>query len=427
MKKALLLLIFAFCALNIDMISKEITVTTGAAYSEQAFYSLSTDEVLSVAKDNWDIAFETSSYDAGILLNSTRGNGMTLYYYPQSSEESWEVNLDTSGMSSTWEKCYDSEVSWSVGAFNRGKDGYNYDNGDYGWGAYNSANHHTIGYSLFVLKMYDGTFKKIMITEMFGGMFTFLVADIDGSNEKEYKVSKKDYGTKNYIYFDLKTGDVVDREPLKGAWDLLFTKYTSILNMGGTITPYSVTGVKSNKGVFVAQTGDYLIEEAPVPPDEAYTDTITAIGSDWKKFILSENKYEINDMMIYFVAAIDNMIYKIAFRDFGGSATGDFVFEKQELETSVNESNGNSSSFAIYPNIASKNEPVNLVFKSNSEFRNANIDIYSIVGTKVFSKSLDFSDNLNVYKLDIFSLSSGSYFVNLNIDGNSQVQKLLVQ
>lgn len=426
MKKVIVLLIMAFCLDFIDLGAKEITVSIGANYSEQAFYSLGTDEVFPAPRDNWDIAFETGSA-AGILFNTVKGNtGMKLYYYPQSDEDCWNLNIDTTGMSANWEKCFDSEISWSVGAFNRGKNGFD-GSGDFGWGYYNTATHGVLGNALFVMKLADGSFKKIMITDQLGGVNTFLVADIDGSNEKEYKVDKKNYGTKNYIYFSFETGQVVDREPLKVAWDLLFSKYTSILNMGGIVTDYPVTGVKINKNVFVAQVGDYLIEEAPLPAEEAFTDSITAIGADWKKFILSENTYDINDMMIYFVAATDNLIYKIAFRDFGGSATGDFVFEKQELQTSVNESNGSSSSFAIYPNVASKNEPVNLVFKSNSELSNANVDIYSLVGTRVFSKSLDFSDNLNVYRLDISSLTSGSYFVNLNINGNSQVQKLIVQ
>ncbi len=319
------------------------------------------------------------------MLNSTKGTGLTLYYYPQSDEDSWDVKLDTTGMSSAWPKCYDSEYKWSIGAFNRGSDGFG-GSGEYGWGYYSPGTHAIIGNSLYVIKLDDGSYKKIMIYEMFNSAYTFLVADLDGNNEKEYKVSKKDYITKNFAYFDLKSGQIIDREPNKGEWDLLFTKYTSILNMGGTITPYSVTGVKSNKEVLVAQVGEYLIDQAPVPNQEAYTDTITAIGHDWKKFILSENRYDINDMMIYFVAALDGLIYKIAFRDFGGSENGNFVFEKQELQTSVEENNGSISSFAIYPNVASTGQPVKLLLKNGNYNGTIGASIFSVNGVMLSEK-----------------------------------------
>lgn len=424
MKKCFILLIVAFIASQIVIYSKEITVSIGANYTNQVFYSLADDAMVTVPKDNWDIAFETGT-NAGILLNSTKGNGMVLYYYPQSNEDSWDVSLDTTGMSATWEKWYDSEATWSVGAFNRGKNGFE-NEGDFGWGVYNMGTHVTLGNSLYVLKMDDGTFKKIMISDLLSGVYTFLIADIDGSNKKEYKVSKKDYGTKNFVYFDLKTGQVIDREPVKGAWDLLFTKYTSVLNMGGTITPYSVTGVKSNKGVFVAQEGDYLIEQAPVPSNEAYTDSLTAIGSDWKKYVLSENKYDINDMMIYFVAALDGFIYKIAFRDFGGMENGNFIFEKQDLQTSVDEYNGIISSFAVYPNVAATGQPVSLVLnKTNNE--DISINVYNLNGTLVTGRTISHSGGMGVYSFETGNLAAGVYYIKLFSDGAYQVQQLIIQ
>lgn len=425
MKRLYSILILVFLITCIKVNTKEVTVSTGAGYANQVFYSLATDEVTSVPKDNWDIAFETGA-NAGILLNTAKGTGMVLYYYPQSNEDSWDVNLDTTGMSSTWEKWFDSEVTWSVGAFNRGKNGFE-NEGDFGWGVYDMGTHATLGNSLYVLKMDDGTFKKIMISGLLSGVYTFMIADIDGSNEKEYKVSKKDYGTKNFIYFDLKTGQAIDREPIKGAWDLLFTKYTSILNMGGTITPYPVTGVKSNKSVLVAQTGDYLIEQAPIPIEEAYTDSITAIGSDWKKYILSENKYDINDMMIYFVAALDGFIYKIAFRDFGGTVNGNFVFEKQELQTSVADNNGQAASFAVYPNVAAPGQAVNIILKDDSGAGIFDVNIYSTLGLKVSENKFDYSAGLGVYSLRTDGLAAGCYFVEINKGRSTYTQKLIIE
>ena len=48
------------------------------------------------------------------------------------------------------------------------------------------------------------------------------------------------YTAKNFIYFSLTTGEVLDNEPDSESWDLVFTKYHD------ESIPYIVTGVLTN-------------------------------------------------------------------------------------------------------------------------------------------------------------------------------------
>ena len=51
-------------------------------------------------------------------------------------------------------------------------------------------------------------------------------ANLDGTDEVSETVVCSDYTDKNFLYYSLHTGEVIDREPAAASWDILFTKYS---------------------------------------------------------------------------------------------------------------------------------------------------------------------------------------------------------
>ena len=78
------------------------TVSVGAGYSNQKWYSLQNDELGTQSKDNWDIAFEISGYTASILANVQKTN-FAVYRAPYSVSQ--YATVDTAGIS-VWPMLY---------------------------------------------------------------------------------------------------------------------------------------------------------------------------------------------------------------------------------------------------------------------------------------------------------------------------------
>ncbi|MBL7937073.1 MAG: hypothetical protein JNM51_14795, partial [Bacteroidia bacterium] len=322
MKKQLLSLgIMFFAAMHTNAQTIIDTVSVGAGYSNQKWYSLQNDEQGTQPKDNWDIAFEISGYSASILANVQKTN-FAVYKTPYSVAQ--YATLDTTGIN-TWPLLYNSDTTWTVGAFNKGAISSNPN--DLGWGVYNSSNHIITGDSCYVIKLSSTSYKKIKINDLNGGIYSFDYANIDGTSAQSQSITKSNYTGKNFAYFDLTNNVAVDREPISANWDLTFVKYISFVP-----TPYGVTGVLSNKGVTVAQADNV---NAPVTYNSWYAHTfntaINTIGYDWKEINMTTFAWDIKLDTVYFVKAKTGDIWKLRFTKFSGSSTGNFIFSKEKL------------------------------------------------------------------------------------------------
>src|SRR5690606_27879220 len=199
------------------------------------------------------------------------------------------------------------------------------EDGNMGWGTYNTLSHIISGTQMYAILMADGmTWKKLRIDGLVGGTYHFTYADLDGSNEQNATLAKSGFSGRNFGYWDLTQHTSVDREPASADWDLLFTKYMSDL---GAMW-YGVAGVLQNTGVQVAQLDgvDPLTVEA-VAAEGQYSSAINIIGSDWKT--LSGFSYVIVPDRAYFVKAKNGALWKLVFTDYSGSATGVMTFTQE--------------------------------------------------------------------------------------------------
>lgn len=409
MKRIILstLSLIALNTVNAQQVSD--VVSTGAGYTNSVFYSLENGEVANVSNEDWDVAFNTSLFGVDIRIND--GKGVELYTYPNGDTADF-MTLDTAGIAG-WTPNYNSSESWDYGAFNDGANGGSF---DYGWGVYNSTTHYVTGDSVFVIKTLAGAYKKIWIESLASGHYNYKYSDIDNSNMVSESIQLSTYSDKNYFYYSLDNGTVIDREPATGTWDFVATKYLAPQPQGGY---YSSTGVLTNRGLKTREArntptasalwGDFTEEEA-----------IDVMGYDWKSFNMTTYSYDIEADLSYFISDRAGNIWHIIFTGFGGSSTGDIEFTK-EMISAVSIEENNAINLGLYPNPASSQ--VTLLFETEES---SIVSIYDLQGKVVYSNEF-FGTGFNQQVLDVSNLNAGIYNVTIQSENKIGTQKLIIE
>jgi hypothetical protein len=390
------------------------TVSTGAAYTNQVWYSLESDEHGTAPKDNWDIAFDATGFGSTIHINSTIGT--MLWKYPNDDTGGWN-SVDTTGMDA-WTTRWNSETSWDMGAMGRYADVSNPN--DLDWGKYNMTTHIVTGDSLYIIKLADGEYKKLWVQSLSGSVYSFKYANLNGTDLQTVSFNKTGYTGQNFGYYSMVTNSELSREPATAAWDLVFTQYTAFIP-----SAYTVTGVLANRGVEVAKCTD-------LPDKLTFTDwasasfsaDINGIGYNWKSF--NGMGYTIKDSTVYFVKTVEGHIWKMIFTGFGGSANGNYIFTKEKLYTETGIATGAtmpSLSVALYPNPAS-GQDVTMVY---SALGSVLIRVTDISGKCVHVSEVPAQRGLQQYRLPVQGLQSGVYIVSVISEGVSTQQQLIVR
>ncbi|MCB0629392.1 MAG: HmuY family protein [Saprospiraceae bacterium] len=399
-------------------------ISVGVGYANAAFYSLHDGSVTSIAHTDWDIAFSVGAQDLGIFVNEGIASAMeplpqVELYLSTSTDFS---SVDTSDL----QRIYNDEVSWTAGAFNHvATPG---DPFDFGWGAYDLNTHTVNGTRVFVIKLRDGAYKKLLIESLISGTYTFKYADLDGTNEVVQSVIKSDFTGKTLAYYHFETNEVLDLEPV--SWDLLFTRYVTPLDDGeGGILDYTVTGVLSNAGVQVAKvSGIDPLTIRYEDYDGPFADSLTAIGYDWKAFDLSTFQWSVPEDVVYFVQTADSSIWKVQFLDFEGSTTGVSTLEKTfqtSLVSSTNELPDYVPAFRLYPNPAVDHAIIDLELDQSSRLP-ASISVFNVSGQQLYRASISLYNGSNRIELPADRLAAGTYMINIQIGTDRIVRRLIV-
>jgi hypothetical protein len=376
------------------------SISLGATYSNDIYYSFENGVIASPVRATWDIGFRTTVWTASIITNG--GSGVNLYTYPNSDTAGWN-SVDTSGIS-IWPLLYDDETDWEYGAFCRNSFGHP----DYGWGKYNPINHDVVGDSIYILKTLTGSYLKIWILRKNSIANTYYLryAELDGSNQKEVTLDINPYRSKNFVYYNLTSGELLDREPDTAAWDVLFTKYMGLQTNG---TYYPVVGVLNNVKVYAKEFYPVLpdfIDWTSTPLDS----TKSPIGWEWKSFDMN-NGWTIADSTAFFIHTWDRDIYKLVFTKFGGSSSGKIVFESSLQSTSsiINPVNENTS-VNIYPNPVTDHFTVNF---NDDVTGYAQISIFDITGKLIFQQEQTVENNAVSIILRDSGLHNGLYVLKI--------------
>ena len=416
--KKLKLYLLTVCVFAISITAQSQNfITMGSGYANDIYYKISEGIVGVVDRVEWDLGFYTSPESFGIITNG--GSGVDLYVYPYGDTTAW-MSIDTNGMASSWPVLYNGEDSWENGAFNRNSTGYP----DYGWGVYNTITQNVVGDSLFIIKLIDGSFKKLWIIKKLSveNEYTFRYADLDNSSEKEKNLKNNDYIGTNFSYFDFQSGSFFDREPNSEDWDILFTKYQAMLPQG---VPFSVVGVLNNVGVqankFHPVTLDF--NEWYNQPLE---DSKVVIGYNWKWFDLGSMQWNLEDSLLFFVNPLDGDIYKLYFTFYAGTSSGDIEFELEMVSmVNINEIQADDRKLQLSPNPAQELVTVSWNTDLSS---NAIVRVFDLSGKEVLFRELP--SNKNTFKqvrLDVSNLQEGMYVISI-VSGSGVInEKLMIK
>jgi len=374
MKRTILTLVVASISFGVFAQQVDSVITQGGV--NDVYYSFKNGVTSEVDRMTWDIALNTAAFDASILINENAG--VELYSYSTDVAD-WDM-VDTSGFD--FVNIYNSPKSWENGAFVRLASGHP----DYGWGTYNMGTHNVAGSRIFLLKDRNDDLHQVVIEDMSAaGVYTIKIGDIGGANTKTVKVNKKDaaYEGKNFVHVDIATQVVLNNEPLRKDWDLLFTKYIDLVpTRTGDFLPYTLSGVKINKGYEVAERKDLPVTSNDTSALDWGTN-ITEIGSDWKSFDFASFSYLMTDSLTYFVRGDGGAVWKIYFTNYKGSSTGGYYFTTEQLRTNANVKDLRKISTRVYPN------PSNGRFTiENNERSTVAASLMSLTGTVLESYNL---------------------------------------
>ncbi len=304
------------------------TITMGNNHMYDVYYSFQTGTVASYNRTDWDIAFSVPLQSATILINE--GAGVLLYSYGDTT--TWN-SVDTSGLSS-WTPVYNDKSDWMNGAFNRFSEGIF----NYGWGTYDHQNTYAVwGDSIYVIKLTNSEFKKLFIRKRDGYTDTYYMrwADIDGSNQVDASFSPAMYSDlKHFIQYSIVNQEVVEAQPEKDTWDLLFTKYIVKIPAGPDMyIDYPVVGVLMSPGLEGLQVNGISPEDALYTDSgEDFNDNADIIGWNWKISDPVTHEVSLADSLSYFVKVSENEIYRIYFTDYNSQADGTISFKTKKVD-----------------------------------------------------------------------------------------------
>lgn len=396
------------------------SITMGQFYVNQVFYSLENGEIANEDNTNWDLAFTTFGNGAAgsaILINEFN---TVLWKYPGDTSN-WS-GFDTTGYEN-WERLLNSDTTWTNGAFNkyRGASGMF----DMGWGVLNPSNNYwTFGDSIYLLRLNDGTFRKLWIVSLKTGVWEYKYANIDGSNEQVFTLDKSTYPKRNFVYHSVLNDQIVDREPDNDIWDITFSKHVDYLNPPGMYQ--SMTSVFSNRKVWTAKSheADYAAASIATVPQTTFTQKIDNIGREWKKYN-SSSGWLTYDSIAYFLYVNDSTnFYRMVFTGFEGMGTGKALFEKEKLITVSVEAPEQNVTWSMYPNPAS--ETMNVLI-DNSQVGDVTLDIIDVSGKMVWTEKFGLVSGVNQKVVSLSHLRSGIYFVILKNEHIKTMQKLIVE
>lgn len=388
-------------------------ISMGFSYGNQAYYSLSTDDVTQIKNESWDIAFSKfNGQSGGIFINesiSSSTTGVELYLAPTNE---WEDIIDDVSIYEDIVPLLNDEISWSEGAFNLIKDENKAE--DYGWGNYDVDNDQIIGTKVFVLKNRAGQWTKLQVLSLANEIYTLLTAQLDGSNEATIEIDLSDYSDSNFICYSFSTNAIVE---VPQDYDFSAQRYISpVATNTGDVFEYPVTGILLAPGIQAVSIDSVDTDQVLFSDyEDQLTEQTDIIGHDWKYFDFNSG-WVVDFERANFIKTKNDEVYKVLLVDFGGSTNGNITIEKT-LITTVKVDETASASIQVYPN------PVSDYFVIKTESDEAmQLSIFSVDGQKV--KTIE---SRNGALINVQSLRPGIYSLNIIQGSNQWTQRLIVK
>jgi hypothetical protein len=134
--------------------------------------------------------------------------------------------------------------------------------------------------------------------------------------------------------------------------------------------------------------------------------------------------YSIVDSIAFFVKSKGGSVYKIVPQDFGGSASGNFIFTREVVQALQIEDNESISDATIFPNPAV--DVVNVLFNAHAA-ATVQLSLISMNGATVHQEQYSGNGGLNKVTINVQNLSPGVYLLNIQAGAEIVQQKVVIK
>ena len=396
------------CAVSLCTFAQTDSVSLGAGANNMVFYNLANGSQTSSPNNDWHIAFSaryiagftyaSTSQAAAVLINEAYG--LKLFRCPNQNLAQY-ASFDTTGWES-WQQMHNPDTTWTIGAFNINRNVS--DQFNYGWGEYNQGDHNIYSdSSIYLIQMPDGSFKKFAILNLiYDTAFNVQYANLDGSGASTSQIVKNN--SKNFLYLNLNTNTVMDKEPALTDWDFVALRYNNTTYNAANLTQDIGILTKDQNSVYPASGSD---AQQSCYNGSNYATEINLIGKSW----MGTPGDTVKPGLAYFVTTPYGN-YKLSITGFGGAATGviDFTIGICANQSGIAELNSSAMDISIYPVPAS--EQINVRVNSTAE-SNTEIQVLDMSGRVLISQSTNVSVGENNFPMNIASIQSGNYIVSV--------------
>lgn len=410
-------LVLLYVSLQAFSLQPNDSVSIGTGYTKMVFYNLSTGAQTEASNTDWHLAFSVrptpippgGNPQEGAVIRINEQNSMSIAVVPTSDAASFNT-VDTSGWVN-WPKLHDSDSKLIEGALNSNRDLTNAF--DFGWGKYNMTSHNLVGDSVFIVSLPGGGVKKLIIESLKKDTaYNIKYSNIDNSDMQQMEIRKSLFAGKNFVYLNLFTNEMKDKEPASASWDLQFLKYTGV-NIQG-LPVYPVTGVWVNRGVTVAKAEGVDVTSNDYS-GHTFATEMNTIGWDWKTF--GGAGFTVTDSLVFFTRTAQGRYFKVVFTGFGGSSNGLFKFYKEEIIASTSIEDFRDISWNVYPN------PANDFITIKSQIPVTNVSVFTLTGSLVSQSQID---RMQDFAISTDALSNGVYLVAVYSNEGISVKRIVV-
>lgn len=268
-------------------------------YRYQVYYDQVTNTAAkSVLTTSWDLGFACSDTTWHIVLNNAKA-----MLAGNSGKKNFGEVTTTAGIKFTFDSTNGDTDSLAIS----------------NWIDLTGEEPQATGYVYVIDRGADENFisigyKKVIFKTSGNDSYQIRFANPDGSNEQVATI-KKD-AAKNYVCFSFDNG-IVDVEPPKTSWTLLFTSYQAVLYTNqGEAVPYLVRGALLNPYLTAAGMDTTLVFSEISLADTVKFNLTTrrdVIGHEWKYYDFDDGIYMVEPDRNYIVRGQDSYYYKLRF------------------------------------------------------------------------------------------------------------------
>jgi hypothetical protein len=306
-----------------DAVTNFETIEIGSDYNNQVFYSLIDTSVVSInSYKDWSLGFYCGTDASYIRLNA--------------AANMWVIKTGSSNFSNNFGAVYDQSDKRFDGSFGLDNDlaldlkmsiGISTDT------VFNTAEVYLIHPGIDAEGNELGTYKKFMFVGLYADSYLIKYAELDGSDQNEVMIPK-DINL-NFVSYSFKQNSIINIEPDKTSWDLLFTRFTDTVytnDLSAFLTGYAVTGAYLNQNSVTAYLErDIAYEDingANIDQSKL-VNKLNVIGHDWKQF---SDQYSIFSDKSYIVKDRAGRLFKMRFLSFYHELTGQKGYPSFEFE-----------------------------------------------------------------------------------------------